>query len=490
MKDNIAIGIMTSINLKQRFMACKNTWTKDFDNVFFFGGDKQDENLIRLEGIGEDYSSAFMKQQLGMKRMFEASPEFDWYCMIGCDHIIFKDSLLDALKNFDRNEDVIISQVRDKIIIDKIETVIFSGGASFFMSNSLMKKIYPKIDEFNAHWRNITNPTTYFSNVSYDWADIAIAYIVKKYTNVDATNVLGMYSQNPSFYDEYNIQEGIKYGGLEIDNVGHLKNPISFHYIKPDEMKSVYEKFRKKKYIFYHIYLYDKINDIVSDQLKKLKNSGLLDISELYVTIMDNYNGTYKIDNDNMEIISKYATEIYYDNSNTFELFTLQKLHQHALNHDGNYLYFHTKGCTRVNDADVENFAFGLYVGNYSYKNVENWRNIMEHFTIEHWLKCVEHLNNGSDLAGCNYNNKWSPQHYSGNFWWASSDFLKKLPDPFSFGVDRMNAEMWIGRIKHKAVCLYPLPIKEEEHNRFVVYTEPENYLNNITINEYYNYDK
>ena len=33
--DNLGIGIVTSINLKERYTACKNTWVNDFKNVFF-----------------------------------------------------------------------------------------------------------------------------------------------------------------------------------------------------------------------------------------------------------------------------------------------------------------------------------------------------------------------------------------------------------------------------------------------------------------------
>lgn len=227
MNDNIAIGIMTSINLRSRYMACKDTWTKEFDNVFFFGGDAEDENLIRLPGIGEDYSSAFMKQQLGLKYMFEKNNEFDWFSMNGCDHMLFKKEVMETLKAFDRNKDILIGEVYKKIIIDGIETNLFAGGGSFFMSNSLMKKIYPKIEEFNKHWIEITSPVCEGSNVSYDWADVAIAYIVKKYTGVDPTYTTGMYSQHPEFYKE------------EI-----MFKPLSFHYIKPSEMERIYQEFR------------------------------------------------------------------------------------------------------------------------------------------------------------------------------------------------------------------------------------------------------
>jgi len=228
------------------------------------------------------------------------------------------------------------------------------------------------------------------------------------------------------------------------------------------------------KYIFYHIFLSDKINDIISDQLSKLENSGLLKESELYVNIIDIYNNQYPINDFNYNIIKTYAKDINMDTNNYYEKMTLHRLYKHALTHDGYYLYFHTKGISRINDATN---------GNYSYKNVENWRHIMDHFNIEHWKDCEEGLKEGYDLVGCNYNGDWGTPHYSGNFWWANSEFIKKLPDPILNPLDRMSCEMWISKIKHKALCLYPLP--KENHNRCYVYTPKEEYFNNIIKTEF-----
>lgn len=246
----------------------------------------------------------------------------------------------------------------------------------------------------------------------------------------------------------------------------------------------------KKKYIFYHIFLYDKINPIVKEQLDLLISNGLIEQSELYVTIMDDYKGIYKLNENNLNIINRYAKEIYKVNENLYEFFTIEKLYELSTLNEGNYLYIHTKGCTRVNDQDgiinLINLPGKYY---YSYKNIENWRQIMNHFTIEQFEICNQYLNNGFDLAGCNYYKRnditSSTAHYSGNFWWASSNFIKKLPNPNEYiGTNRLHAESWIGRIPHKAVCLFPIP---KELFRGVVYTDPKNYINNIIMNEYYN---
>ena len=48
---------------------------------------------------------------------------------------------------------------------------------------------------------------------------------------------------------------------------------------------------------------------------------------------------------------------------------------------------------------------------------------------IKNWRKCIDALNVGYDVAGVNYFTK-PAKHFSGNFWWANSEYIKTLPDP------------------------------------------------------------
>jgi hypothetical protein len=77
--QNIAVGVVTSSNLKERYTACKQTWLKDFENTFLFGGNGNDSSLINFSEAGEDYNSHFLKQQLGLKYMYEHNNSYDWY---------------------------------------------------------------------------------------------------------------------------------------------------------------------------------------------------------------------------------------------------------------------------------------------------------------------------------------------------------------------------------------------------------------------------
>jgi len=251
MNDNLGIGVMSSVNFKERYTACKSTWLKDFDNTFIFGGhesSKVDDNLISIENAGEDWSSCFLKQQLGLKHMFEINSEFDWYCIVGCDNVMFKTKVLEELSKYDRNTDLFLSQPcgiwSDTPYLREIhspETVgltfrAVTGGAGFFISNSLMKKCYPVIEEFNQLWSNI-------SGSNYGCADVGISYMMKKYFDIEMIHVFSMLSQSPDHYLDETNHDWYKDYLVPITEL--VKEPMSLHYIKPLQMKEVYESFKK-----------------------------------------------------------------------------------------------------------------------------------------------------------------------------------------------------------------------------------------------------
>lgn len=239
-------------------------------------------------------------------------------------------------------------------------------------------------------------------------------------------------------------------------------------------------------YIFYHIFLCDKIDLMVNEQLNRLIESNLLDSSELHVTILNNSNYTLKPET--LELINKLSQNVSFENGNIYEIITHKKIYDHCKTFDGNYFYMHTKGCTRIND---------LTSGDYSYKNIENWRHMQEHFTIDRYKDCIDALQT-HDIVGSNYmpqsNVLHVPAHYSGGFWWTTSEFIKKLPDPQTYlnteNVNRFHAEFWLGRINHKACCLYPIPKQTEvsySQHRGFCYCHENEYKNNLIKNTFIN---
>jgi hypothetical protein len=135
------------------------------------------------------------------------------------------------------------------------------------------------------------------------------------------------------------------------------------------------------------------------------------------------------------------------------ETHTLRKLWLRSKNEDNlNILYFHSKGITALERILKTNKQYSTFVNYY------HWRKYLEWSVIEKHDICQEYLKN-YDIIGCNFS-QWPKPHYSGNFWWSKSSFLRTLNDPedenwvtwylsqdrfLSISPRRMISEMWIG---------------------------------------------
>lgn len=90
----------------------------------------------------------------------------------------------------------------------------------------------------------------------------------------------------------------------------------------------------------------------------------------------------------------------------------------------------------------------------------EAWRRVMAHWTIERWREAATALVD-AELAGPLLASAPYP-HYSGNFWWARSEYLARLaapaPDPaHGAAAARLNAEIWPLSGGGRAANLYAL---------------------------------
>lgn len=237
--------------------------------------------------------------------------------------------------------------------------------------------------------------------------------------------------------------------------------------------------------VFYHIFICENAELLIDDQLNKLLIMKSQNPSIRFFVNINSNNKKFQLSQYVVDKISKLTENISFYYENHYEFSTLSLLYEHAKqNSDNFYLYMHTKGVSRINDPEN---------GNYKYKNVENWRNIMEHFCIEQWRYCLRKLPE-YDLVGCNYipqNSLWTPAHFSGAFFWSKSSFINKLVNPKSYitdNMDRFNAEFWVGTQPHRSLSLYPIPKPIiENHCRLFSYTPREEYENNIIEEEFIN---
>lgn len=197
-------------------------------------------------------------------------------------------------------------------------------------------------------------------------------------------------------------------------------------------------------YGVYHIYCDKGWQSMVADQIATLKRSGLLERTrKLYISCIT------KSDNELREIVDiidfpKAEIIAHYNNPEKFEYPALDFIKrkseedEHCL-----FYYFHTKGITyqslTTNDREFSNFK----------RNIEAWRKMMEYFLFDKWRVAVNTLSADFDTYG-SYRLPPPPRPYylyAGNFWWARSEYIKRLP---SFDLnnikERFFAEEWLYR--------------------------------------------
>jgi hypothetical protein len=80
----------------------------------------------------------------------------------------------------------------------------------------------------------------------------------------------------------------------------------------------------------------------------------------------------------------------------------------------------------------------------------------MLYFLVEEYKNCISILDEKYDTVGCDYSidldqrifNGYHPYppppHYSGNFWWANSNYLKTLPKLCIQPPERNAPEFWL----------------------------------------------
>jgi len=229
------------------------------------------------------------------------------------------------------------------------------------------------------------------------------------------------------------------------------------------------------KSIYYHIYLTEDNSwtYILLDQFKLLYDSGLAKkIDNIHVTgigkekELDIFTGLLDYQT---KIIGKDINAYLYEKPNDdsllkdinkaknilTETITLERIWNFSRESENNnqVMYFHSKGVTSIKrHLDKSDVDFGYNI----FTNYYHWRKFLDWSTIEMHEECWDalHLN---DAAGANFTT-WPAPHYSGNYWWANTDYIKTLSNPIeqewwseyrknfpSFLTDRIKDELWIG---------------------------------------------
>lgn len=180
---------------------------------------------------------------------------------------------------------------------------------------------------------------------------------------------------------------------------------------------------------FIHVCMINDWKAILLEQIKIMQESGLYD----YMRVANICCLGSEYDKGELEKLiephGKLRLAEHTGDLNTFEFFTLEFL-KGVCDRSGEFygFYIHTKGVSWP----------GHEGGKY-------WRDYMNHYVLRKWMLDVRFLNIGYDTCGVKLINKGWPLHYSGNFFWFKSDYVKRLiPVSMMNRKDRFNAEMWV----------------------------------------------
>ena len=147
--------------------------------------------------------------------------------------------------------------------------------------------------------------------------------------------------------------------------------------------------------------------------LEKIEASGLADSEHRQIILCLNGNEIAMRDflSPLLDNSDSYTAVHVSDDSWRCEWPTLNYLKQQCdSSTDNDYIgYAHLKGLTKPNS-----------------KPVQDWKDYLVYWGIERWETSIAQLKAGYDTSSVNwFDNPWP--HYSGNFWWATSDYIRRL---------------------------------------------------------------
>lgn len=210
---------------------------------------------------------------------------------------------------------------------------------------------------------------------------------------------------------------------------------------------------------FWHICMINQYYEIITEQLNLLINSGLYEKTKnIYVSCVGPESELIKV----KDMFSKHEKVIIHSHTQNvgeyeFPCLDIIKEKSDTL-HPFAGFYIHTKGVSWPN-----------------HEGGNHWKDYMNYYVISRWKDNIDKLQSGYDTCGVKLIPKaGTPMHYSGNFWWAKSEYLKNLKSTSSLNKrDRFEAEMWLCRNNPKAASLCQTFVDYNTKGKFIIPPPP-----------------
>lgn len=199
---------------------------------------------------------------------------------------------------------------------------------------------------------------------------------------------------------------------------------------------SIAEYLRSRITVFYHVACMGNWQDVFREQMQQLSSNRF---NKIHLSVLGSNEELQLIQSVLQKMKIKVLTLLFNEDLRNFEAPALNAIQEHAREYNGYVLYLHSKGVS--NPADEAK---------------TKWRRLMMKELVENWENCMMQLLN-YDVIGVNWRDMPPISHFCGNFWYASTAYLRKLADfnnyydkPIYKIWDRINdkrlgCEFWIG---------------------------------------------
>jgi Methyltransferase domain len=188
--------------------------------------------------------------------------------------------------------------------------------------------------------------------------------------------------------------------------------------------------------VFFHLACMGNWKEVFNEQMTQLNRNGF---NKINLTVLGSEQDLQVV-KDIMDMCYIDGNIIFNSPDHTcFEQPAMIAIEEYARCNSGYVLYLHSKGVS--NSSDI---------------NKMKWRRLMMSELVDNWRNCMIQLPHW-DVIGVNWRTMPPTSHFSGNFWYASTDYLRKLAD-FKTYYDnprydisnsnfnkRLGCEFWIG---------------------------------------------
>ncbi len=246
---------------------------------------------------------------------------------------------------------------------------------------------------------------------------------------------------------------------IQVPKCRQLPENINYkmHYSCLLEYKqAVPDYLREHVKVFYHLACMGNWQEVFKEQMALLSRNGFGHINLTVLGTEDDLEILYLIDE---ELKVNPCITFWSPDLTHFETPALLGMEEYARQIDGYVLYIHSKGVS--NPAD---------------KTKIKWRRLMMQELVENWECCMMQLPY-YDLIGVNWRDMPPTSHFSGNFWYASTGYLRKLA-PFKQYYDNPRYPIWDAVYNKRLGCEFWISSGQQPPKVLSLFCRNEDFCN------------